>query len=99
MFMFIRTNSITPGKWAQAMTFSHEVATHIKSVTGIETRVSVQVGGDPNLVAWSGLYENLAALEAVNHKLMSDPKYREILTKTADCFMPAAARDSIWRTV
>lgn len=99
MFTYIRTNSMAPGKWAQAMTFAHDVARHMNALLGVDVEVSVPIGGDPNQVAWTVRYESLAAMQAASDKLMSDAKYREMMVRAADCFMPAAGRDALWRRV
>jgi len=50
-------------------------------------------------VAWSARYANLAALDAVNGKILMDKKYREIFNKNSNLFLAGSIHDSMWRTV
>jgi hypothetical protein len=62
-------------------------------------RISIPVGGNPNRIRWSSDHENLAALEAQQGKLLSDPKYMDMVAKGADNFIPGSIHDEIWRTL
>ena len=97
MITYIRTSTMAPGTWAQALTQAHDVAKHLSTLLGVEMHVSVPIGGDPNQIAWSAQYESLAALETAYNKMMADAKYREMSAKGAGLFMPATTRDAIWR--
>jgi hypothetical protein len=97
MIAFYRSASIAQGKVGSALAFSREIAAYIKDKTGVEVHVAVPIGGNPNRVGWSARYENLGALETQQVKLMSDPKYMELVAKGSDNFIPGSVRDEIWR--
>lgn len=99
MIVFYRSASIAPGKMMSAMAFAREIAAFVRETSGIELKIGVPIGGNPNRIGWSAQYENLAALEERQLKLMSDPKYMEIVAKGADNFIAGSVRDEIWRIV
>jgi hypothetical protein len=99
MIAFVRTAGIAPGKTASAIAFAHEIAAYMKSNYGVELEVMLPVGGNPARIAWSARYENLAALETVNAKSLTDKRYWEIVGKNIDLFMPGSLNDAIWRSV
>jgi len=43
--------------------------------------------------------ESLAAHEQAMNKVMSDPKYMELLAKAADLFIPGSAVDEFWMSI
>lgn len=99
MISFHRTASIAQGKVASAHAFAHKISAFIKKQTGVELRISIPVGGNPNRIRWSSDYENLAALEAQQGKLFADPKYMDMVAKGAENFIPGSINDEIWRGV
>jgi hypothetical protein len=99
MVVFSRTASIAPGKTPSAMAFAKEISAYLKTTCAIELEVSVPIGGNPNRICWSTRYKDLAALEATNAKMTSDPKYWELVNKSADHFMAGSICDSMWRIV
>jgi hypothetical protein len=94
---FQRSASVAPGKAIAAMSFAREVAAHIKAKTGLEVKIGTPIGGNPSRIGWFVQYENLAALEDTQAKLLQDQKYLEIITKSADNFIPGSVHDEIWR--
>lgn len=99
MIAFNRTAGIAPGKTASALGFAHEIAAYMKSTYGVDLEVLLPIGGNPQRIAWSTRYKDLAALEAVTTKLTADKKYWEIVGKHSDNFVAGSMRDSIWRIV
>jgi hypothetical protein len=99
MITWYRTADVALGRFSKALAFAHEVAAYVKKKTGVELGVGVPIGGNPNRIGWSAQYENLAALEATMAKLMSDPKYLEMVAKGADNFIAGSAFDAMWRKV
>ncbi len=57
------------------------------------------IGGNPQRIAWSARYKDLAALDAVSSKMLADKLYWEILGKGTDNFIQGSQRDSIWRVI
>jgi hypothetical protein len=97
MINFYRSASIAPGKTTAAMSFAREAAAYIKGKTGLEVRIGVPIGGNPNRIGWSVQYESLAALDDTQMKLMQDQKYLDLIAKSADNFIPGSVHDDIWR--
>jgi hypothetical protein len=97
MINFHRSASVAPGRVIAAMAFAREVAAHIKGKTGLEVKIGMPIGGNPNRIGWYVQYENLAALEDTQAKLLQDQKYLELIAKSADNFIPGSVHDEIWR--
>jgi hypothetical protein len=97
MISFHRVASVAPGKAVAAMSFAREVAAHIKAKTGLEVKIGMPIGGNPNRIGWFLQYENLAALEDTQAKLLADQKYMELIAKSADNFIAGSLHDEIWR--
>jgi len=99
MINFRREALIAPGKTASAMAFAHEIAAYMKDAYGSVIEVCVPIGGNPQRIAWSVQYKDLAAYDATAAKLLTDKRYWEIVGKGADNFLPAGFEDSLWRGV
>jgi hypothetical protein len=99
MISFVRVAGVAPGKTAAAIEFAHEVAAYMKSAYGVDLEVLRPVGGNPQRIAWSARYKDLAALEAVSQKSLVDKKYWKIVGKAADTFVAGSMHDTIWQTV
>jgi hypothetical protein len=94
---FHRSASVAPGKATAAMSFAREVAAYIKGKTGLEGKIGMPIGGNPNQIDWFVHSENLAALDDTQTKLMQDQKYMELISKSADNFLAGSVHDQIWR--
>jgi hypothetical protein len=99
MIAFNRTASIAAGKTASAIGFAHEIAAYMKEAYKIELEILLPIGGNPQRIAWSTRYKDLAAFDAVSSKLLSDKHYWEMVGKATDNFIPGSTRDTIWRTI
>lgn len=99
MITFLRTASIGPGKVGSALGFAHEISGYIKSHFGVDVTVHMPIGGNPNRVAWSANYDNLAAFEAMQVRMMSDTDYLGMVAKGSENFLPGSLYDTMWRTV
>ena len=99
MIAFVRVASIKPGKQVAAMGFAKEIAGFLKTNHHLDVEVLRPVGGNPQRVAWSVRYADLAALEAANIKMTADPKYWDMVNGAADCFIAGTTHDGIWQTV
>jgi hypothetical protein len=91
MIHFHRSGSIAPGKTAAALSFAREVSAYIK--------IGMPIGGNPNRIGWFLQYENLAALEDTQGKLLQDQKYMELIAAAAANFIPGSMHDEIWRVL
>ena len=71
----------------------------MKEAYGVELEVLLPVGGNPQRIAWTTRYKDLAALDTVTTKLLTDKHYWQIVGKGTDNFLAGSLQDSIWRTV
>jgi hypothetical protein len=99
MITFVRTATIAPGKVVEALTFAHQIAKLAEKITGLKVGVSMPVGGNPFRIAWVAAQPDLAAVEANNNKLLSDPEYMKLSEGSASLFLPGSAHDEMWRSV
>lgn len=99
MISFYRIAGVAPGRTAAAIGFAHEIAGHMKSTYGVELEVLRPIGGNPQRIAWATRYKDLAALDAVNSKIMTDKRYWEMIGKASDNFVAGSMHDSIWQTL
>ena len=99
MIAFNRVASVAPGKTAAAIAFGKEISAYMKDAYKVDLEMLVPVGGNPQRLAWSARYADLAALDAVNGKILMDKKYWEIINKNSDLFLAGSIHDSMWRTV
>jgi hypothetical protein len=99
MISFVRVGGIAPGKTAAAIGFASEIAAYMKSTYGVELEVLRPIGGNPQRIAWSTRYKDLAAMEAVNTKILSDKQYWAMVGKASENFLAGSMRDTIWQTV
>ena len=99
MMAFIRVVSVKPGKQVTAMAFAKEISTFLKRSHDLDVEVLRPVGGNPQRIAWSTRYADMAALEASSTRMIADPKYWEQVNAAADCFIAGSMHDGIWQTV
>ncbi len=97
MITFHRIACVQAGKMGAAMAFAHEIVAYLKDVQQLQVEIAIPVGGNPNRIAWSSRYADLAALEVATEKMLKDTKYQQLVAKSADCLISGATRDSIWR--
>jgi hypothetical protein len=99
MIAFVRVAGIKPGKDMAAMGFAKEMVGYLKSKYQIDTELLRPVGGNPQRIAWSSRYADLAALDAFRGKLLADGKYWEMVNGAADCFVTGSIHDAMWQTL
>lgn len=100
MIVFNRVSSVAPGKMASAMAFAKNIASYMNEAYGTDMKLHMPVGGgNPYRIAWTSTFADLAAVDAMQMKTLTDPKFQELLAKNADNFLPGSARDAMWREV
>ena len=99
MITFVRTDSIAPGKLAEALGFAQQIAAFVEKIIGHKVGVSVPVGGNPFRVAWVVAMPDLGELEASFKKLQMNPEYMKRVEAAGSYFLPGAARDEIWSSL
>ncbi len=98
MIAFVRVAAVKPGKQIAAMTFAKEISAFLKGSYHVDLEVLRPVGGNPQRIAWSARYADLAAMETVTTKMLADPKYWELVNGASECFIAGATHDAIWQT-
>ncbi len=71
----------------------------MKEAYKVELEISLPIGGNPQRIAWSSRYKDLAAFDAVGSKLLTDKHYWEVVGKGSDNFIAGSIQDSIWRII
>lgn len=99
MIAFNRIVSIAPGKTSGAIKFAHEIAAYMKEAYQVDLDILLPIGGNPQRIAWSTRYKDLAAYDAIGAKVLSDKHYWEVIGKGADNFLAGSMHDSIWRVI
>ena len=99
MIAFVRTVGIAPGKTAVAIRFAHEIAAYSKSAFDVQLEVLSPIGGNPQRIAWSARYKDLAAMEAMRGKMLKDKQYLELTGKATENFVGGSMHDAIWQTL
>ena len=98
MIAFVRVASVKSGKQVPAMSFAKEISAFLKGSYHLDMEVLRPVGGNPQQIAWSTRYADMAAMETITNKMLADPKYWELVNGAAECFISGATRDTIWQT-
>ena len=99
MIIFTRTASIASGKATSAMAAAYEITSYVKDKHGLELEILMPIGGNPYRITWTSRYNSLADYENMSASLLSDEGYLAIVAKSADNFIAASIRDTIWRTM
>jgi len=99
MIRFVRTASIAQGKFGDAIAFAKQISEYLKRQHGLQLEVMLPVGGNPQRVAWRAEYESLAALDALQTKLLLDREYLDLVAKGSGNFIAGSLNDAIWRTI
>ena len=99
MIVFTRTSSIAAGKLGEALAFARDVAGYISKHFGVEVKVHMPIGGNPNRISWSGHFESLAGFDAMMAQQAGDEGYAKLLKRAGDLFISGSTRDQLWREV
>ncbi len=98
MIAFVRAVSVKPGKQREAMTFAKEIAAYFKANHHVDMEVLTPVGGNPQRIAWSTRYPDMATMETLGARYLADAKYWELVEGASDTFIGGSTRDAIWKT-
>jgi hypothetical protein len=71
----------------------------MKETYKLDLEILLPVGGNPQRIAWSTRYKDLAAFDAVNSALITDKHYWEMVNKASDNFIPGSMNDTMWRVI
>ena len=61
MIRFVRTASIAPGKFGDAVAFAKQISEFVRRQYGVQLEVLMPVGGNPYRIAWRAEYEGLVS--------------------------------------
>lgn len=98
MIAFVRVASIRPGKQMEAVAFAKDIAAYLKGTHALDMELLLPVGGNPQRIAWSARYADMATMDATGAKMLADPKYWDKVNSAAECFIPGSTHDGIWKT-
>lgn len=98
MIAFVRVACVKPGQQGAAMRFAKEISAFLKGSYHLDIEVLRPVGGNPQRIAWSTRYADMAAMETITTKMLADPKYWELVNGASECFIGGTTRDAIWQT-
>jgi hypothetical protein len=99
MIFFVRTISIAPGKNPDAMAFAHKITKYIKDTFKRDIHISMPIGGNPNRIAFSSRYADLAEFESATTQMMADADYQKLVMGNAANVIPGSTHDEVWRTL
>lgn len=96
MVRFIRKARAQNDKFPQALQWSKEVAEYLNAnYPELSLQVFMEGFGDFNTIYWINDYENLAAIEAANTRLMADQEYWMMLAKASELFIDGTGEDKV----
>lgn len=99
MITVIRTFNINPGKQAQAIAWAHEIAALGKAANGVETSISMPIGGNPNRIRSTTRHENLGAMETRYATLTALPRWQELAALGPELIATESTFVEFWRDV
>ena len=99
MISIFRTAAIAPGKDAAAIAFAREALAHLKKNYDVEGELLRPIGGNPQRIAWSLQYKDLAEFERARAKGQGDVQYQELLGKASGIFVAGSLNDELWQTI
>lgn len=99
MISIFRTAAIAPGKDAAAIAFAREILAHLKKNYDVEAELLRPIDGNPQRIAWSLRYKDLAEFERARARVLGDAQYQEILGKAPGIFVAGSLNDALWQTI
>ena len=99
MITFNRIAAIQAGKAGPAMAWAHEICAYLKDGYGMSVDMAVPVGGNPSRIAWTVRYDNMAAMETAQDRMLMDARYQQIVARGGDFLISGATRDSLWKAL
>ena len=95
---FNRSAVVERDKRSEAGEFAAAVSDYIQEHFGVEVTWGLQVGGTVGKLHWFVDYTDMAHMEAVLAKTMTDPGYIKLIDEAADLFV-GEATDTIVYTM
>lgn len=91
--------TIASGKNAEAMEYLAKVASHIKSLTGLEYRILTRITGPVGQVVLSTTYSNASAWEAARTKIYGDPAWQKMSAEAGKTglFASGSVEVALWQ--
>lgn len=95
---FERVALVERGKNEEALAFAATISDHMRTTYGVPVTWGLEVGGTVGVVHWFVDYENMAHLEEVLGKTMTDEGYGKLLAGAVD-FFTGPAKDTLVYTM
>ena len=84
---FNRTAVVERDKRSEAMEFAGAISDYISENFGVEVTWGMQIGGTVGKIHWFADYTDMAHMEAILGKTMTDPGYIKLVDEAADIFV------------
>jgi NIPSNAP len=99
MIRWTRSARIAHGKFMEAIQWAKEIPEFINKKYGSQVTVYLDSFGEFGTIRWFADYADLAALEKLNHQLMTDPEYLKRVMEGTDLVMPGSVFDTVMRSI
>jgi len=99
MYKFVRSGKIK-GNVPEAVRWAKEIADYVSGKhSPVKVHVYTGMFGDLNTIFWEIEHKDLASIEALSAKLVSDQGYWAVVEKAAGLFIDGTFRDSVLGSV
>lgn len=96
MFRFQRTARIRSGKGSQAIQWAKDITKYLnENYPPASSQAYMEVFGDYAKIHLNSDFEDLATLEKVNAKLMTDREYMARIDAAGELFIEGATQDTL----
>ncbi len=97
MVRFQRSGRVSGGNFPEALKFSKEIVEYINDSAARKNAFQVYMErfGNVGTIYFVADFENLAALESTQNKLLSDPEYWTILKRGITLFIDGSFKDTV----
>ncbi len=89
-FAVVTNAQIANGKYAEAVGWGIDVATHVTSLTGMPVGLMMQEYGPFGVLTWVGIGADAAAVDASAAATMGDADYIAKMSASGDLFIPGS---------
>lgn len=98
MYTVLRSVTILPSKWGEAVRWAHEVARASEPYLG-PASVHRRVFGEMNVIVWLRTVPDVVAWDSGMARASADPGYQALTARGAEITVPGTVRESWLQTV
>jgi len=96
MHVTTRMVRVTGGRLPDAIPAVNHITELLNERHGSNVNVAVQIGGDPSVIGFSGMWQSLADLEAYRASAMADTEIASLMRMAAPLFADEV-EDTLWK--